>query len=186
MTAVLTGDTCRVAYGISNQDPIDGAAIPLTLGPSQPRAFLDAYFRLKMDREREHLEVAKSSFGAYLDDERKRLLFRYDFDRSQNPDYPEAHLHVGGRGRHFKTLLALKGKQKRPLKRLHFPVGGKRFRPTLEDAVEFLVKEGLADGRPGWQAVVDAYRERWMAIQLRAAIRRYPEIARDQLDKMGG
>jgi hypothetical protein len=38
------------------------------------------------------------------------------------------------------------------LGRLHFPVGGKRFWPCLEDLVEMLIVEGLVSGRDGWQA----------------------------------
>ena len=36
--------------------------------------------------------------------------------------------------------------------------GGKRFRPSLEEIVEFLVVEGLTGGRPGWDAAVEEHR----------------------------
>jgi hypothetical protein len=36
------------------------------------------------------------------------------------------------------------------LGRLHFPVGGKRFRPCLEDVIEMLVVERFVWGRDGW------------------------------------
>ena len=67
------------------------------------------------------------------------------------------------------------------LHRLHFPAGGRRFRLTLEDVIEFLVAARLASGRQGWADVVAAEREEFYRIQLRAAVRRDPETARDVL-----
>jgi len=55
-------------------------------------------------------------------------------------------------------------------------------RPALEDVVEFLVIEGLAVPRDeGWRDVLQAEREAFQLIQLRAAIRRDPETAREVL-----
>jgi hypothetical protein len=59
------------------------------------------------------------------------------------------------------------------LGQLHLPVGGRRFRPTLEDIVEFLVLEGICDERPGWENAVQEHRMRWRENQLKAAVRRY-------------
>jgi hypothetical protein len=59
----------------------------------------------------------------------------------------------------------------RELSRLHLPVGGRRFRPTLEDVIEFLVIEKLAEPRAGWRDVLDQRRREWERIQLKAAIR---------------
>lgn len=36
------------------------------------------------------------------------------------------------------------------MQRLHFPVGGRRFRPILEDVIEFLIAEKLAEPRARW------------------------------------
>jgi hypothetical protein len=67
------------------------------------------------------------------------------------------------------------------LSRLHLPVGGRRYRPTLEDVIEFLVTEKLAEPRDGWRAVVDAQRCHWETIQLKAAVRRNPQAAAEVL-----
>lgn len=40
--------------------------------------------------------------------------------------------------------------------RLHFTVGGKRFRPCLEDVIEMLTVEGLLSGRDGWSDAVES------------------------------
>lgn len=71
----------------------------------------------------------------------------------------------------------------RLLGQLHFPVGGPTG-PLLTDVVEFLVIEGLADGRKGWRPAVDEQRTAFQRLQLAAAVRRHPETAR--LGMMGG
>jgi len=70
---------------------------------------------------------------------------------------------------------------KRLLRDFHFPLGGRRFRPILEDVVEFLVVEKLTEMRDGWETVVKEHRDRWEERQLRAAVRRSPDIALAQL-----
>lgn len=70
----------------------------------------------------------------------------------------------------------------RQLERLHFPVGGRRYRPALEDVVEFLITEGLAVPRDErWEDVLRAEREAFQRIQLHAAIRRDPDAGREVL-----
>lgn len=64
---------------------------------------------------------------------------------------------------------------------LHFPVGGKRFRPSLEEIVEFLVVEGLTEGRRGWAEAVEEYRAWSHRVELKGAVRRDPEAAREAL-----
>jgi hypothetical protein len=56
--------------------------------------------------------------------------------------------------------------QAAPLDRLHFPVGGRRFRPILEDVIEFLIVERLARARDGWADVLSQERDRYYGIQL--------------------
>ena len=74
----------------------------------------------------------------------------------------------------------------RQLDRLHFPVAGRRYGAALEDVVEFLITEGLAAPRDeGWKDVLRTEREKFQRIQLRAAIRRDPEAAREVLKDLG-
>jgi hypothetical protein len=76
------------------------------------------------------------------------------------------------------------GTPRRELERLHFPTGGRRFRPILEDVIEFLIVEGLADSRDGWKDVLRAHRQAYWRIQSRAAIRRDPQIALDAVREL--
>lgn len=55
--------------------------------------------------------------------------------------------------------------------------GGRRFRQTVEDLIEFLVTEKLASGRARWKAHVDKGRQGFEERQLRAAVRRHPDTA---------
>ena len=50
---------------------------------------------------------------------------------------------------------------------MHFPVGGRRFRPPLEDFLVFLVEECGFDARPGWRTAVAESRARWQSMQAR-------------------
>jgi hypothetical protein len=72
------------------------------------------------------------------------------------------------------------------LQRLHLPVGGRRFRPTLEDLIDFLIIEKLVtDCRPDWAEEVAAGRERFRRRQLMAVVRRDPESALESLCEAG-
>ncbi|MCY3967069.1 MAG: hypothetical protein OXF21_00670 [bacterium] len=70
----------------------------------------------------------------------------------------------------------------RQLSDFHWPTGGKRFRPTLEDLIEFMIVEELAIPHNQWQETIEEHRQRWFELQLSAAVRRNPEIARTALD----
>ena len=54
---------------------------------------------------------------------------------------------------------------------LHLPVGGERFRPSLEDVLQFLVSDCGVDYRPGWEDAVNQGRRNWRLLQLRATVR---------------
>lgn len=100
-----------------------------------------------------------------------------DYERNKAHGYPEAHLQVGGECAALRAWRLTNGTTDRALHDLHFPVGGRRYRPALEDVIEFLVVERLAEARPGWKKVLDQSREDFRKLQLRAAIRRDLETA---------
>lgn len=138
-----------------------------------------------LDREGEHLTVWASTVGLYLLPDRREPLFRYEFDRS-NTHMPQAHLHVHGQSSALGRLYALAGKETAAtLERLHLPVGGNRFRPSLEDVLECLFAEGLLQPLKGWEDAVARHRRGYYVQQLNAAIRRDPEVAVEQLRLLG-
>lgn len=62
---------------------------------------------------------------------------------------------------------------------LHFPVGGSRFRPCLEDILDMLVRELGVDHQPGWRDALADGRERWRRMQTAAVVRDAPGEAID-------
>lgn len=146
----------------------------------QSRAcWLDIGYRLRLDDSGEHLTVDASAFSVCAADDDSSCLCRFDYERGKS-GYPEAHPQVYGES---AALAVWKGTPKTGrLERLHFPIGGRRYRPTLEDVVEFLIAEELAAPRDEqWPDVLRTEREEFQRIQLRAAIRRDPETVREVL-----
>jgi hypothetical protein len=112
-----------------------------------------------------------------LDSDLDNVLFHYDYERGKIDGYPEAHLQVcASSGAWAQAATRLDGST-RVLERLHLPVGPRRFRPSVEDIIEFLISEKLAVGRDGWEDIVNAGREGFRVKQLRAAVRRDPDTA---------
>ncbi len=112
-------------------------------------------------------------------------MFHYDYNRVPVNEYPCAHFQVAGQSSSLATVLADSSVASKSLRDLHFPVGGRRFRPTIEDVVEFLIIEELVDARPGWEDAVAERREDWKEIQLKAAVRRYLDWAIQTLAAAG-
>ncbi|AYY11516.1 hypothetical protein EF847_01040 [Actinobacteria bacterium YIM 96077] len=128
--------------------------------------------------------VVSSFCGVYADEGRQDCLCHYDYERGKDT-YPEAHLQVYGTSPALKSMTKASGVRRvAGLEKLHFPVGGRRYRPTLEDIVEFLIVEKFATGRDGWEQVVQENRDRFLEIQLRAAIRRRPDVAHQVLNEL--
>jgi hypothetical protein len=180
ISAVLTDTgTCIVGKGVGRSN-FRAEPIPLTLGKKAPRCWLRVAHTFQLDEEGEHLAARKTDYSLYADESASEMLFHYDYDREPANDYPQAHFQINGVA---DTLVNLCGGD-RPLKDLHFPVGGKRFRPALEDVVEFLVVEGLADGRPRWRDALEESRRGWHQLQLLAAVRRERRLVSEYLQEL--
>jgi hypothetical protein len=119
----------------------------------------------------------------------------YERDKGNEPDdavpgrhrRSAAHVQIHGSSEELAYIQGLYGS--RPLRGLasfHIPVGGRRFRPTLEDFIEFLWAERLIPTvHDGWQDVLQHHRTEWLRRQLRAAVRSDPSTAVAQLEVMG-
>lgn len=183
-----TGSTGWVGYEISKSCPQAVVPIPITTGRADPRGFLVVLHRLALDAEGEYIATASSRLELHLTNDLERPIVRYDFNRDpvyakNELPYPPAHVHVHGeRGPVEELAQAAAVQWKRS--DFHWPVGGKRFRPSLEDLTEFLIVEELADTHGGWQDAITEHRERWHGIQLTAAVRRSPDVARDALREL--
>jgi len=131
-----------------------------------------------------YLTVEKSAWMVKCGKDATTEVLHYDFERHKD-GYPEAHLQVFGTNTEFESELEAAGRRRARLHHLHLPVGGKRFRPTVEDLVEFLIDERLADPKPGSKDTLNRSRTAYRRIQLAAAIRREPDIAATTLLNLG-
>lgn len=172
-----------IGYGISKSVLDAEAAMPVCIA-GEPRIYLDATYRLVVDDEGEFLMVLSSYIGLFLDADMTQELCHFDYERDKRDGYPEAHMQMCATSEAWSRLLShttTSGDKPRGVDALHFPVGGRRFRPTLEDILEFLIVERLAEPRRGWEQVLNESRDAFRDKQLRAAIRRKPELARQEL-----
>ena len=175
-----------VGYQTTRQRPKTLVPIPITISRAQPRCYLVVLHRVQMDPEGAYIATASSRVELHLTEDLQTPIVRYDYNREPvlndlGLPYPDAHIHVHGTGSAVE-LLAKKAQVKRAGEGFHWPAGGRRFRPTLEDLVEFLIVEGLVQHHPNWDQAVEEHRARWEDTQLRAAIRRNREIAIDALN----
>ena len=126
---------------------------------------------------------------------RSAFRIEYDRDKGSEPDNSKlgvharsaAHVQIHGHSEEIGYIQGLNGNNKlRNLSDFHFPVGGRRFRPSLEDFIEFIHSEKLVTTlNSGWQNVLAENRGHWLEIQLKSAVRAQPDVAIKQLTEMG-
>lgn len=168
-----------VGYGISKSQLVSRRGIPICHGRRAPVLYLGLSYRLVPDHQDRYLMVNSSVSALAANEDLSGELLHYDYEREKADGYPEAHLQICASSEHWDAVgeRVARGSRSRPLSKLHLPVGPRRFRPSLEDVVEFLITEGIAEGHDGWKAVLAASRREFEEKQLRAAIRRAPEVA---------
>lgn len=172
-----------VGNRVSRREPL-GKAIPLTLSKARARLGLRLLHTLAFDEAGEFLATSKSSYKL-VDAGSGDPILTYDYTREPPNEYPEAHCHVHGRVDVVQRMLERCDRAGDKPDDLHVPVGGRRFRPCLEDLIEFCALERLVEARPNWRTVLENSRETFHAQQLRAAVRRNPELAADVLNREG-
>lgn len=167
--------------------PKNAMPTPIPLGRTSVCVWLYLQHSYGLDPEGVHLTMAQGTISLYSsvemgDDD---LLLGIDYVREPANQYPGSHLHVAGLRDDLDRVYQGDKRRSRKLRDLHLPVGGKRYRPTLEDMIEFVVTEEMATPRDGWQEVLVEHRHRWELIQLKAAVRRHPEDAAQALQAEG-
>ena len=156
-----------------------------------PALFLRAKFTVEMDLEAQYLQVASSAIGLWVDvtggKKHPRPVVRVEYDRRQlTPGRAAAHLHIHANSPEMAWIYGTSGQAAPDLHVLHFPVGGRRFRPTLEEFVLFLDRENLFnDWKDGWKPKLIQSLEAWERLQARATARQFPEEAVGALEALG-
>lgn len=177
-------------FVVRPDDGVGGIArIPLHVG-GEHLAELGLNYRLDLDHDRKFLKVVNSEFALYSNHERSPLI-RLDYVSDAN-NAPSAHWQFHAERGALSHLLARahafrpsKVRTSHDLSRLHFPVGGDRFRPCIEDFLELLVSDIGVDSRPQWRSAVRAGRAEWQRKQLAAAVRDAPADAAAALQRLG-
>ncbi|BBY63488.1 hypothetical protein [Mycolicibacterium helvum] len=147
-------------------------------------AELVVVYKLCVDSFSRYIAVEHSSFmlKAVLD---RTPIIRWDYDRSPN-NKPSSHMQITAhRGALSHLLSRLDHPTPHSIESLHLPMGGDRFRPCLEDIVEFLIRDCGFDGQKGWKTTVKDGRAKWRRIQARAAVRDAPGEAAAALEDLG-
>lgn len=144
---------------------------------------------------------------------RTEPLFRYDYVRHPNKDdsnpkesdIPNSHIHFYGYNESAQMLLLrnmnmagsknrFKAERKKYVETgefptsnvIHFPTGGPRFRPSLEDVCEMLITEFGVDHEPDALNAIEKNREEYRLRQIKTIIREFPDLAYDALSKVDG
>ena len=187
LTATILEDRFTVSTSSSDgiQLRVDG----------EPLLRLTVRFECDWDTPGHFMAIHRSEFHVFADSEREPL-FRFEFMRSAADGLPCAHLQVHGHRDAVSSVMSRAGQRSRRSRRrsssklhrmseLHFPLGGARFRPPLEDVLHMLVEEFGVDAEDEWRRHLSDGRADWRRTQTRAAVRDAPAEAVKILRSMG-
>ena len=178
-------------------DDTDGIVIPVGEGGSLA---LEVNYRCELDGAGLYLKVLSSRVAVYAGSRPKGdPLFRFEYVHNQVDGLPAGHLHVHAHRDQFTrvmTLAAISGAARRQvgpeaeleaarMSKIHFPTGGHRFRPTLEDVLQLIEEEFGACPGSTWHDVLRSNRVQWRRQQTGAAVRDCPSEAVRVLQELG-
>ena len=192
-TASIVKDTAFVV--ISQSDEL---GLELTV-KGQPLLRLVVEYRCMLSTFSKMLTVSGSTYKVYLHGSRYPI-FAADYDRSARPNTPAAHWNVyanrkdvtdslrraGSSRRGGRNRRAARDRSSGVVGTLHFPVGGHRYRPCLEDVLELVWTEYGIDVRTkSARKAIDDGRREWRTYQLKAAVSDDPRSAAEELHRLG-
>ncbi|WP_103063028.1 hypothetical protein [Actinomyces qiguomingii] len=142
--------------------------------------------------------VEKSAF-TLLPAQGSEPLVRLEYLRHPHSDVPCCHLQVHARRDDWTFAMTRNGvgsprrevarrasAERAPqLSDIHFPAGGPRLRPTLEDFLEMLVHDLGVDHSEGALEVLKQQRVAWRTDQVRAMAASLPDVAAEVLRDAG-
>jgi len=163
-------------------EALKGEPIPIT--GFESTLFIGANWRFGPSSTGHFLKTEWSQFGLFVPTRKAhRPVFRLEVDVSgSQADWRLAHIQVHGESESLGEVWGYRqAKDPKSLPRLHLPVGGFRYRPCLEDFIEFLVDEGLVPGKANWREALEATRAEYRRGQLWTLIVKNPNVAREAL-----
>jgi hypothetical protein len=179
----VVGPECPAFYSVAlkqaeafrvRQEPADGIILCDKNGPILR---LSVDYKCVLDGHGKWMAISESLIHVFVEPDGREPLFRYEFDRNNTGKVPSAHIQFHGKHPELEAAMRecgestdrakarKRGRRAVYLHDLHFPVGGPRFRPALEDVLEMLIEEfgvkpvgsvaaarrALADGREDWR-----------------------------------
>lgn len=197
ISGVLPGDVQIVSISHGGRyvvrpagDEASKQHIPLFVG-GERLATLGVQVYLGLDSSGNYLKAWRSRIAVHSTLDRTPLV-RQEFDAAMSEAVPLAHWHVHADRGALSHLLGRAHavrpdvvKKPHDMSSLHFPVGGERFRPCIEDVLEFLVREFGVDHNAAWQEAVRNGREKWRRMQFRSTVRDLQHEAADVLRRHG-
>ena len=193
------GDGSRVVIQPERFGFKDGNMIPIEsdLAPGEPIwLWLKVFFQANLSSNGGYLTIQTSAFSLVIDHDTGNPALRVEFERDRGSEPTEisdrkhsrsaAHVQIHGVSEELSYIQGRHKKEMRRLEDYHFPVGGRRFRPTLEDFIEFIYIEKLVRRlHPNWREILMTTRIEWEEKQLRAAVYSNPQVAISKLNEMG-
>lgn len=177
---VVVGSQLRI-HPVGQDEKSGG--IPLRVSVGEIPAWLRLYYQCTTDSYGSHLTVANSKIWIVATDD-PIPIFRFEYHRDSRRS-PHSHIHVHAERETLAELLTTTGHHHLRMSDLHLPTGGARFRPELEDVIQFLLVDCGFEGQVHWRDALGESRARWREIQTRAVTRALPQTAAEQLASMG-
>ncbi|MEX2620204.1 MAG: hypothetical protein WD250_08290 [Egibacteraceae bacterium] len=116
-----------------------------------------------------YLAIEQSEFALKMPHLREPLI-RFDYVRDHS--WAPAHVQLHAESSALGWLHAFTGTRKPPkVQELHLPVGGRRLRPSLEDVIDFAIRDLAVDAQPNAAERIAEGRARWRRVQVKALIR---------------
>lgn len=188
----LTATVLEDRFTVSTTSP---SGIELRV-EGHPLLRLRVKFECGWDTPGKFMAIDRSEFHVLACGDRE-ALFRYEYLRAGTvKGLPGAHLQIHGHRDALTYAMTRAGQRSRRARRrsrtptpsmseLHFPLGGARFRPPLEDVLHMLVEEFGVDAADEWQQHLADGRETWRRTQTRACVRDAPDDAATVLRDLG-
>jgi len=177
--------------------PEEKAPIVLSIGGRELLDLVVAY-SCSISSRHPFMLVESSEFKLRIHDGGEWLA-RLDYLHRPSASVPCSHLHVHAHRDAWTFIMSRdgQGSKRRTVKRrgqagkppqisdIHFPVGGPRLRPTLEDFLTMVIEDLGVDHAPSAREELDRARARWRMEQTKAIVRSSSDLAAEVLREMG-
>ena len=151
------------------------------------RLSLRCEYRLCTSSDGTQIAIETSSYKVQFKALQKFVpIVRFEYERDAR-NKPSSHFQFHSDSVPLGLLLARAGKYDAAAHQqdVHFPMGHRRFRVSLEDVIELLVKEFGAKPPDGWQRHLDESRDKFYELQASSVIRDNIPTAISVLEDLG-